>query len=124
MVESSLPTIGGARAEVEPMGDSLFLTFLFPGHTEWVVLLILGLLIFGRRLPEIGRSLGRGIVEFKRGIKGIEDDVEDESSRPTRLPDASRQASAPAVEPTEAMEKVEAGSTTEAAGADEEKTAG
>ena len=106
------------------MGDSLFLAFLFPGHTEWLVLLVLGLLIFGRRLPEVGRSLGRGIVEFKRGIKGIEDDVEDESSRPASLPDASPQASVPAVEPTEAREKVEAGSTAEAAGADEEKTAG
>ena len=45
--------------------------------------------IFGRRLPEVGRSIGRSIVEFKRGIKGISDDVEDESSRPGVLPDDS-----------------------------------
>ena len=60
------------------------LGFIWPGGTEWVILLILGLLIFGRRLPEVGRSLGKGIVEFKRGIKGIEDEVEEESSRPRK----------------------------------------
>ena len=63
---------------VEPL-----LAFGLPGHMEWMVLLVLGLLIFGRRLPEVGRSLGRGIVEFKRGIKGIDDDIDDESSKPS-----------------------------------------
>ncbi len=57
------------------------LGFGFPGGYEWIILLILGLLIFGRRLPEVGRSLGKGIVEFKRGIKGIDDDIESESSK-------------------------------------------
>ena len=56
------------------------LAFGMPGGTEWIILLVLGLLIFGRRLPEVGRSLGRGIVEFKKGIKGVEDEIEDASS--------------------------------------------
>ncbi len=47
-----------------------------PGWPELVILGVLALLIFGGRLPEVGRSLGRGIVEFKRGLQGIEDDVE------------------------------------------------
>lgn len=47
-----------------------------PGVTEWIIIAAFGLLIFGKRLPEVGRSLGRGIVEFKKGLKGIEDDVE------------------------------------------------
>jgi sec-independent protein translocase protein TatA len=70
-----------------PTIDALILTLAFgmPGGTEWIILLVLGLLIFGRRLPEVGRSLGRGIVEFKRGIKGIEDEVEEESSKPSRI---------------------------------------
>lgn len=55
---------------------------------EIVIILGLALLLFGKRLPEVGRSLGRGIIEFKKGIKGIEDDIEEESSRPTRLPPA------------------------------------
>lgn len=54
-----------------------------PGGTEWIVILIIALLLFGRRLPEVMRSLGSGVVEFKKGIKGIEDDVEVESNRST-----------------------------------------
>ena len=60
--------------------DFYTLAFGLPGHMEMVVLLVLGLLVFGRRLPEVGRNVGRSIVEFKKGIKGIEDDVEKESS--------------------------------------------
>ena len=65
---------------LQPFANATFIAFGMPGGTEWVILLVLGLLIFGRRLPEVGRSLGRGIVEFKRGIKGIEDEIEDASS--------------------------------------------
>ncbi len=63
------------------------LGFGFPGGYEWVILLVLGLLIFGRRLPEVGRSLGKSIVEFKRGIKGIEDEIETESSSRSTPPE-------------------------------------
>jgi sec-independent protein translocase protein TatA len=59
---------------------SVILGFGMPGGYEWVVILVIGLLIFGRRLPEVGKSLGKGIVEFKKGIKGIEDEIEQESS--------------------------------------------
>ena len=44
------------------------------GGPEMIGLLILGVLLFGRKLPELGRSLGKGIVEFKKGLKGLEDD--------------------------------------------------
>jgi sec-independent protein translocase protein TatA len=43
---------------------------------HWIVLLVIGVLLFGKRLPEVGRSLGKGIVEFKKGLKGLEDEVE------------------------------------------------
>ncbi|MBC7772224.1 MAG: twin-arginine translocase TatA/TatE family subunit, partial [Pyrinomonadaceae bacterium] len=33
-------------------------------------------------LPEVGRGLGKGIVEFKRGLKGISEEVEEQASRP------------------------------------------
>ena len=56
------------------------LGFGIPGGAEWIILLILGLLVFGRRLPEVGRNLGRSIVEFKKGIKGIQEEIETESS--------------------------------------------
>ena len=60
------------------------LAFGMPGLFEWIVIGGIGLLIFGKRLPEVGRSLGKGIVEFKRGLKGIEDDVDDASSTSAR----------------------------------------
>ena len=62
----------------------LLAVFGLPMGGEWIILLILGLLIFGRRLPEVGRSLGRGIVEFKRGIRGVEEEVEEESTKPAK----------------------------------------
>ncbi len=58
----------------------LFFTGM-PGWAEIVVIGFVGLLLFGRRLPEVGRSLGRTIVEFKRGIKEVESDV-NVASRP------------------------------------------
>ena len=45
-----------------------------PGPLEVVVILLVVLLLFGaKRLPEIGRSLGDGIREFKKSIKGDSD---------------------------------------------------
>lgn len=57
--------------------------FHTPSMMELVVLAALGLLFFGKRLPEVGRSLGKGIVEFKKGLKGIEEDVEASSRQPS-----------------------------------------
>jgi sec-independent protein translocase protein TatA len=57
-----------------------------PGLTEWIIIGALGLLFFGKRLPDVGRSLGKGIVEFKKGLKGIEDDIDTASSQPTPPP--------------------------------------
>ncbi len=51
-----------------------------PGWMEMAVIGVIALLLFGKRLPEVMRSLGKGIVEFKKGVKGIEDEVEKSSS--------------------------------------------
>jgi sec-independent protein translocase protein TatA len=40
------------------------------GMGEIFLVLLIALLVFGGRLPEVGRSLGRGILEFKEGLKG------------------------------------------------------
>jgi len=52
------------------------LAFWTPSGFELVVIMVIALLLFGKRLPEVARSLGKGVVEFKKGLKGIEDDVE------------------------------------------------
>ncbi len=46
-----------------------------PGWPELLIVGIIALLLFGKRLPEVARSLGKGLVEFKRGIAGVEDEV-------------------------------------------------
>jgi len=52
------------------------LAFLGPiGWPEMVIIGIIGVLIFGKRLPEVGKSIGKGIVEFKKGLAGVDDEV-------------------------------------------------
>jgi sec-independent protein translocase protein TatA len=49
----------------------------------WTYLLaaLVALLLFGKRLPEVGRSLGRGIAEFKKGLHEVQDEVMREEDR-------------------------------------------
>jgi sec-independent protein translocase protein TatA len=67
--------------------------FGMPGGIEWIVILIVALLIFGKRLPEVMRSMGKGIVEFKKGVKGVEDDVEDAIEKDPEKLEASNNSS-------------------------------
>jgi sec-independent protein translocase protein TatA len=50
-----------------------------PGPFEMIALAVIGVLLFGRRLPDVGRSLGKTITEFKKGMKGLEDNFDDTS---------------------------------------------
>lgn len=46
------------------------------GPPEIILILLVALLLFGaKRLPDIGKGLGKGIKEFKSGVKGLNDDV-------------------------------------------------
>ncbi len=45
------------------------------GPMEMAIIGIIAVLLFGKRLPEVGRSLGRGLTEFKKGINGVEDEI-------------------------------------------------
>jgi sec-independent protein translocase protein TatA len=45
------------------------------GPFELIIVGVVLLLLFGNRLPSVMRSLGRGVVEFKKGVSGIEDDT-------------------------------------------------
>jgi sec-independent protein translocase protein TatA len=49
------------------------------GPLEIVVILIIALIVFGpRRLPELGRSMGKGIREFKNSLTSDKDDDDDD----------------------------------------------
>lgn len=58
------------------MTDTLMI-FGSLGTTELIILLVIALLIFGSRLPDVMRSMGRGVTEFKRGLKDTTDSLTD-----------------------------------------------
>ncbi len=65
-----------------------------PGPLEIVILLVIVLLIFGpKRLPDLGRSLGRGMREFKDSVTGKDDD---EPARIAKSEPAPAEPAAPA----------------------------
>lgn len=70
------------------------------GPLEIIVVLIIALIVFGpKRLPELGRSLGRGIREFRGSVTGESRFEEEEDKRPSTP--AAIEASAP---PSERVE--------------------
>ena len=63
------------------------------GFPEILVVLVIALIIFGpKRLPELGRSLGKGIREFRSSISGQDDDDEKASSKPAEIEGAEKPA--------------------------------
>src|SRR5215468_5865714 len=55
---------------------------MFPslGPGEMMMVMLVAVLLFGKRLPEVGRSLGRGIMEFKKGLSDAGDELDHNSS--------------------------------------------
>ncbi len=79
----------------------------FLGGQEIVVLLILGVLLFGRKLPELGRSVGKTVVEFKKGLRGMEDEVETAGHATLAKPDIEPEPIRPPLRITSSAPKFE-----------------
>lgn len=103
------------------------LGFIFGNANPWELMILgmIALLLFGKRLPEVAKSLGKGIVEFKKGLAGVEDEIRgsgssnSSSNRSTnvRRPEAIDEepiVSAPKFEPPKS-EPVVSGSSSEQA---------
>lgn len=58
-----------------------------PQGSEWIIIGIIGLLIFGKRLPEVGRSIGQMIVNFKKGMREASDEINSAGELPDKKAD-------------------------------------
>jgi sec-independent protein translocase protein TatA len=53
----------------------LFAFLGLPAPTGLIVILILAVLLYGQNLPEVARTLGQKLAEFRRGMRHIEDEI-------------------------------------------------
>ena len=58
------------------MGSATLLAFTF-GPTELVIVSVVALLLFGKRLPSLMRSLGHGYHEFRGAVSGVDTALEE-----------------------------------------------
>jgi sec-independent protein translocase protein TatA len=53
------------------------------GWPEMVIIGFLAVLLFGKKVPEVARSLGKGMMEFKKGLRGVEEEIYSASNTTT-----------------------------------------
>ncbi len=77
------------------------------GPMELMIVGVIAVLLFGSRLPEVGRSLGRGMMEFKKGMRDIQSQMDSAINEPSpsqmvrhhSTADESEEPTAPKFEP-------------------------
>lgn len=58
--------------------NSLILLLSMPGGTEWILIILAVLILFGgRKIPEFMRGIGRGIREFNDAKSNVKKEIED-----------------------------------------------
>lgn len=51
-------------------------SLIFPSGQEWIIILIVGIVLFGRRLPEVGKQVGRTIIQLRQGMQKLRDEID------------------------------------------------
>jgi sec-independent protein translocase protein TatA len=70
------------------------------GPMEIILVLVIALLVLGpKKLPEVGRSVGKGLREFKDGVAGITGGDDDDEPATTKVVQAKASTSTPVPEP-------------------------
>ena len=73
------------------------------GMPEMIIILVIALIVIGpHKLPELAKSLGKGLAEFKKASEGFQRSVQEEANKadePVKEPAPQVQAAAPPVEP-------------------------
>ena len=62
-----------------------------PGPGALLIILMIAVLLYGQRLPEVARNLGKGLAELKKGLRGLEEELH------SAMDASSTAASAPAI---------------------------
>ena len=70
--------------------NTLPLAIGMPGPFELILLTGLGLLFFGKRLPDVGRSIGQTIVQFKKGLNEVNAEVDKAADDKPKLKDETK----------------------------------
>jgi sec-independent protein translocase protein TatA len=91
--------------------------FLDLPPAELLIVGVLAILLFGQRLPEVARRAGRGLMEFKKGVQGIREELEAAATGATRSVERTirhdeadrEEATAPKFEPPPSEPLAEAG---------------
>lgn len=56
--------------------NTYYLPLIFPSGQEWIIILIVGIVLFGRRLPEVGKQVGKTIIQLRQGMQKLRDEID------------------------------------------------
>ena len=79
---------------------------------HWALIAGVALLLFGNRLPDVARSMGRSVNEFKKGLKEAKEDFEDDDDEPPKKKLRDPEEGDPVVEKADEREKAPVSSDT------------